>query len=96
MAEPPRRHAQIIQNYVSTGHLPPSDTVALSVTEAHRRFKADTEGENSNVYPALALMPRELSGVCLVDITGGFYVAGDADYEFSIMSVSKPFVFALD
>jgi glutaminase len=95
MAEPPRRNAEVIENFVSTGHLPPSDTVASSVTEAHRRFKIDIEGKNSDVYPALARMPSDSFGVCVVDTTGRSYVAGDADCEFSIMSVSKPFVFAL-
>src|SRR5262249_57920597 len=32
---------------------------------------------------------------CIVGTTGRVYAAGDIDYEFTIMSVSKPFVFAL-
>src|SRR5262245_1387806 len=39
--------------------------------------------------------PRELFGVCVVGTGGSAYPAGDTDYEFSIMSVSKPFTFAL-
>jgi glutaminase len=31
----------------------------------------------------------------VVGITGNVYAVGDADYEFTIMSVSKPFIFAL-
>lgn len=82
-------------SYVSTGHLPPSDEVATLVREAHRRFKSNTDGENSNVYPALARAQRDLFGICVVETSGNVYSAGDADYPFSIMSVSKPFVFAL-
>jgi glutaminase len=82
-------------SYVSTGHLPEPATVQQLVSEAHARFKSNTEGENSQVYPALARVPRELFGVCVVGASGAVYAAGDIDYAFSIMSVSKPFVFAL-
>jgi glutaminase len=47
------------------------------------------------VYPALARVPSDLFGVCVVGTSGRGYAAGDVDYPFSIMSVSKPFVFAL-
>jgi glutaminase len=82
-------------SYVSTGHLPPEDRVKALVAEAHERFRSDTEGANSQVYPALARVPSGLFGVCVVGTGGSVYQAGDADYEFTIMSVSKPFLFAL-
>ena len=82
-------------DYVSTGHLPPPARIQSLVAEAHRRFGSNVDGENSQVYPALARVPRELFGVCVADASGGTACAGDADHEFSIMSVSKPFVFAL-
>jgi glutaminase len=81
--------------YVSTGHLPPPDRVGALVTEAYERVRINTEGQNSTVYPALARVPRDLFGICVVGTTGSIYSAGDDQYEFSIMSVSKPFVFAL-
>jgi len=81
--------------YVSTGHLPPDKQVATLVAEAHHRFKADTNGSNSQVYPALARVPSDLFGVCVVDTSGKVIAVGDSDYEFTIMSVSKPFIFAL-
>jgi glutaminase len=65
------------------------------VAEAHKRFKSNAEGENSTVYPALARVPSDLFGVCVVGTNGNVYSVGDAEYEFTIMSVSKPFVFAL-
>jgi glutaminase len=37
----------------------------------------------------------ELFGICVVGTSGNVYAVGDAEHEFSIMSVSKPFVFAL-
>src|SRR3954462_5202629 len=81
--------------YVSTGHLPPVEDVQNLVEDAHARFKSNTEGKNSQVYPALARVPSELFGVCVVGTSGNVYAAGEIDHEFSIMSVSKPFLFAL-
>jgi glutaminase len=81
--------------YVSTGHLPNPETVQSLVEDAHRRLKSNADGKNSQVYPALARVPSDLFGVCVVATNGQVHGAGDIDYEFSIMSVSKPFVFAL-
>lgn len=81
--------------YVSTGHLPDQLVVSNLVAEAHERFKAHDEGENSQVYPALARVPSDLFGICVVGTNGNVFAVGDADYEFTIMSVSKPFIFAL-
>jgi glutaminase len=82
-------------HYVSTGHLPDESAIATLVAEAHAQFRANTDGENAQVYPALARMPSELFGIALVGTSGKTYIAGDADQEFTLMSVSKPFVFAL-
>ncbi len=81
--------------YVSTGHLPPPVDVQALVDEAHERFRSNTDGANSTVYPALARVPSERFGICVVGTSGNVYEAGDDQDEFSIMSVSKPFVFAL-
>jgi glutaminase len=82
-------------NYISTGHLPDPDEVTAAVRRAYERFRGNTEGKNSDVYPALAGVRSDLFGVCVVGTSGNVYQIGDADHEFSIMSVSKPFVFAL-
>jgi glutaminase len=65
------------------------------VSDAHRRFKSNGDGHNSQVYPALARVPQELFGICVAGTSGRVYEAGDTEHKFSIMSVSKPFVFAL-
>lgn len=88
-------HTDDPYEYVSTGHLPPDDTVATLVQTAHARFASGDEGENSNVYPMLAQVPRDLFGICVAGTGGEVFAVGDADHEFSIMSVSKPFLFAL-
>ena len=80
---------------VSTGHLPPAERAGALVAEAYERFKSNDEGKNADYIPALAKVPGELFGVCVVGTSGIAYAAGDTAYEFSIQSVSKPFVFAL-
>ena len=81
--------------YVSTGHLPPPELVQRLIADAHRRFAPVTDGQNSAVYPALETVRPDLFGICIVGTSGRVYQAGDVETAFSIMSVSKPFVFAL-
>lgn len=82
-------------SYVSTGHLPSPDLVTRLVSEAYERYKSNTEGSNSEVYPALARVPSSLFGISVMATSGNSYATGDSEYDFAIMSVSKPFVFAL-
>jgi glutaminase len=65
------------------------------VSDAHERFKPNRDGRVSDVYPALENVPEDLFGLCVVGVSGATYACGDWDIPFSIMSVSKPFVFAL-
>ena len=81
--------------YVSTGRLPSPEQVRRSVDEAYERYQTVPGGEVSRVYPALAGVPAGLFGICAVGTSGSVYAAGDAGYGFTIMSVAKPFVFAL-
>src|ERR1700719_416400 len=81
--------------YVSTGRLPPPERVKTLVAEAYNRFKSNAEGKNSTVYPALERVPGSMFGVCERGTSGTVCAVGNADYEFTIMSVSKPLVFAL-
>jgi glutaminase len=80
---------------VSTGRLPASEVVQALLSEGYERFKFVNEGKVADYIPALARTPRELFGLSVVGINGAAYAAGDVEYEFSIQSVSKPFVFAL-
>jgi glutaminase len=82
-------------SHISTGQLPPPDAVQAVVAEAYQRYRTNADGLNAQVYPALATVSRDLFGICVVGTSGRVYPAGDSDHEFSIMSVSKPFVFAL-
>jgi len=81
--------------FVSTGHLPPPHEVRELLAEAHARYRDEDEGAVSDVYPGLTRVPPSLFGICLAGIGGNQVVAGDADAPFTIMSVAKPFVYAL-
>lgn len=82
-------------DYISTGNLPVPYVVERLVHEAHERFRTNSDGVVSTVYPALERAQRDLFGVCLVGTNGNIHAAGDVDHLFTIMSISKPFVFAL-
>ncbi len=81
--------------YVSTGHLPAAEVVRGLVEDAYERYRRVADGAISDVYPALARVPSDLFGVCVVGTNGDVFGVGDYEREFSMMSVSKPFVFAL-
>ena len=81
--------------FVSTGSLPPPGVVQALVDEAHEMYAPVAGGENAGIYPALARVPSERFGICVVGLDGAEIAAGDSNCEFAIMSVSKPFVFAL-
>jgi glutaminase len=81
--------------FVSTGELPPADLASGLVAEAHERYRSTADGAVSEVYPALARVPPDLFGICVVATHGAVFSVGDAEFEFTIMSVAKPFVFAL-
>ena len=81
--------------FVSTGELPPADLASRLVAEAHERYRSTADGTVSDVYPALARVAPDLFGICVVATHGEVFSVGDAEVEFAIMSVAKPFVFAL-
>ena len=81
--------------FVSAGRLPPGREVANALAGAHRRFAGERSGAITQVYPALAGADPELFGLSVVSVTGEVTRTGDADVLFPIMSVVKPFVFAL-
>ena len=81
--------------FISTGHLPSSGMVQALVDQAHTIYRTNDEGQNASYYPALALVPRQLFGICLTGSDGQVFTAGDVDVEFTIMSIAKPFTLAL-
>jgi glutaminase len=80
---------------VSTGHLAAPTEVETLVRAAYQRYKGLDEGKVADYIPALAKVKRDLFGICIVGVEGRSFEIGDSRHEFSIQSVSKPFVFAL-
>ncbi len=95
MSKPGSSLASTTPAFISTGNLPTPERVQSLLEEAHTLFASNTDGENSQVYPELSRVPADLFGIAVVGASGNIYEVGDCQYEFSIMSVSKPFVFAL-
>ncbi len=69
--------------------------VQEALDEAHASYVGDRTGELSTVYPALADADPTAFGLCVVGVSGERVSSGAADRAFTIMSVAKPFVFAL-
>jgi glutaminase len=80
---------------VSTGRLPPPEDVRVLLVDAYERYRDDRDGVVADYIPALADASPDLFGACIVSTRGERLAVGDAAHEFSIQSVSKPFVFAL-
>lgn len=81
--------------FISTGRLAPSTQVRRVLDATYARVSGVTDGESSQVYPALAAADPNQFGLCVVGTDGQVYECGDADAGFSLMSVAKPFTFAL-
>jgi glutaminase len=81
--------------YVSTGSLPGADEVRAVVAEAYDRYRSLGDGSPSTVYPALASADPSAFGVCVAGVNGSLHEQGDTRVPFTIMSVAKPFTFAL-
>jgi glutaminase len=80
---------------VSTGRLPEPAQIGDLITEAWSLFRVEDSGAPSTVYPALASADPALFGICVAGVGGRLHAAGDSDVHFPIMSVAKPFTFAL-
>ncbi|MFZ4676652.1 MAG: glutaminase A [Nodosilinea sp.] len=80
---------------INDGHLPSPELVRDLVNAAYDRFQTNDDGTVADYIPALAAVPRDRFGICVVGTNGAIHGIGDTSYEFSIQSVSKPFVFAL-
>jgi len=86
--QPGRRH-------VSTGSLPDGRLVDDLVRTAYESYGDVNAGALSGVYPVLAEADPARFGIALTDANGVVREAGDSRIPFTIMSISKPLVFAL-
>src|SRR5258706_15198098 len=63
--------------------------------ELHRKCAADNTGTVATYIPELAKANPDWFGICLVTANGAIYEVGDTRQEFTIQSISKPFVYGL-
>ena len=59
------------------------------------KYADDREGEVATYIPELAKADPDLFGICVATTDGYLYEAGDSRHEFTIQSISKPFVYGL-
>ncbi len=52
-------------------------------------------GAVADYIPELATADPDTFGICIATVDGSIYTAGDADVDFTIQSMSKPFTYAL-
>ena len=81
--------------FVSTGSLPPPDAVQAALDEAYERHGTTPTARSRASTRRSRGCPPTCSASASSAPAGRVFAAGDADHEFTIMSVSKPFVFAL-
>lgn len=84
-----------VDQAVSTGNLPRMPEVASAVDAAYERYRGLSLGTVADYIPILAQADPELFGIAVVGVNGAVHLAGSADVEFSIQSISKAFVYAL-
>lgn len=96
MVEPERSTAlDGSARFVSTGHLPEPQLVQLLVEQCHQELAGVFDGSLSDVYPALLEADPRRFGIAVISAAGAEYLVGDVEVPFPVMSVAKPFVFAL-
>lgn len=77
------------------GTLPPTAEIQRLVTDTHAQFRGDDRGEVSDLYPTLAAADPAWFGLSFATSDGQRCSAGDSTIPFVLMSVAKPFTFAL-
>lgn len=72
-----------------------SSPIRDQLEELHRKFSSMGEGAVADHIPELARANPDWFGICIVTTNGGIYEVGDSRQEFTIQSISKPFVYGL-
>ena len=72
-----------------------SSPVLDYLNQLHLEHAPVTEGQVATYIPELAKANPDWFGICLVTTTGAVYEVGDSRQEFTIQSISKPFVYGL-
>ena len=75
--------------------VPPSSPVLDHLWELHRKYAWLRDGHVATYIPELAKAHPDWFGICLVTADGFVYEVGDSRREFTIQSISKPFVYGM-
>lgn len=86
-----RESPQVISVATSTTQF----RVLAALNELHLRYRDLREGSVATYIPELAKANPDWFAICVVTADGQVYEIGDADRQFTIQSVSKPFVYGL-
>jgi len=72
-----------------------SSPICEQLEELHREILAIGDGAVATYIPELAKANPNWFGICIVTTNGGVYEVGDSRQDFTIQSLSKPFVYGL-
>src|SRR5258707_4051755 len=74
-----------------------SDTSPIQdcLAALHAKYAGLNDGDVATYIPELAKANPNWFGICLVTTSGTVYETGDSRQEFTLQSISKPFVYAL-
>ncbi len=71
------------------------NTIRQIIEEVFQRHRKLTDGTLPDYIPELTRANPDWFGIAITTVDGRQYIMGDASIEFSIQSVSKPFVYGL-
>ena len=74
---------------------PFSSPIRDQLAELHREYAQIHDGAVATYIPELGKADPDWFGICVVTTNGGVYEVGDSRQEFTIQSLSKPFVYGL-
>src|ERR1041385_2898107 len=73
----------------------PTSPIQDFLSELHARHAGLRDGKVATYIPELAKANPDWFGICIVTAEGHVYEVGDSRQEFTIQSISKPFVYGL-
>src|SRR6185436_18377542 len=79
----------------SSTSLESSSPILDYLKELHKTYAGLLEGTVASYIPELAKADPNWFGITLVTASGAVYEIGDSRQEFTLQSISKPFVYGL-
>ncbi|MDD5198946.1 MAG: glutaminase [Terrimicrobiaceae bacterium] len=72
---------------------PLASPIQAVIDDLHRQIAKEHSGNVATYIPELGRANPDWFGVCVVTADGKIYEAGDTQQEFTVQSISKPFVY---